>query len=146
MAAVNSQEPILISDGRPAGRAYELPNDPEPPMRLPHADRLEVPKAKIVDYLLSPTHPQGRHKATFFRAFGFTLAAWEQLAAALRRHGAENEVAAVEDTPFGRRYSVDGELAGADGRRPRLRTVWFVAPGQEMPRFVTAHPTARKVR
>jgi hypothetical protein len=113
-------------------------------MRLPHADRLDVPEAKIVDYLLSPTHPQGRHKAAFFRAFGFSPEEWEQLAEALRRHGADNDVAAEEDTPFGRRYSVDGELAGLDGRRPRLRTVWFVERGQEVPRLVTAHPIAGK--
>jgi len=113
-------------------------------MHLPHADRLDVPKAKVVDYLLSPTHPQGRHKAAFFRAFGFSPAHWERLAEALRRHGVENEVAAAEDTPFGRRYSVDGELAAADGRRPWLRTVWFVEREQEIPRLVTAHPIARK--
>jgi hypothetical protein len=113
-------------------------------MRLPRADRLDVPRAKVADYLLSPTHPQGRHKAAFFRAFGFSPAAWEALAAALRRHGAENEAVAVEDTPFGRRYSVDGELAGLDGRRPRLRTVWFVEKGGDVPRFVTAHPIGRR--
>lgn len=93
---------------------------------------------------MSQTHPQGRHKFAFFRAFGFSLEEWERLAAALRRHGAENDIVAEEDTPFGRRYSVDGEFVGADGRRPRLRTVWFVEQGQEVPRLVTAHPIARK--
>ncbi len=112
-------------------------------MHLPLADRLEVPRSKIVDYMLSPTHPQGRHKAAFFRAFGFAPAAWEKLASALRRHAGENDVAAEEDTPFGRRYSVDGELAGLDGRRPRLRTVWFVENGDVVPRFVTAYPLGR---
>ncbi len=87
-------------------------------MKLPNADRLDVPRAKVIEYLLSSTHPQGRHKAVFFRAFGFSLAAWEQLAAALRQHGAVNEVTTAEDTPFGRRYIVDGELHAPDGRRP----------------------------
>lgn len=66
-------------------------------MKLPNADRLDVPKAKVVDYLLSSTHPQGRHKAVFFRAFGFSLAAWDQLAAALRQHGVANDVTTAED-------------------------------------------------
>lgn len=113
-------------------------------MKLPNADRLEVPKVKVVDYLLSSTHPQGRHKAVFFCAFGFSLSDWEQLAAALRQHGAANEVMKAEDTPFGRRYIVDGELYVPDGRRPWLRSVWFIEQGEEVPRLVTAHPAARK--
>lgn len=113
-------------------------------MKLPNADRLDVPQAKIVEYHLSPTHPQGRHKAAFFNAFGFSLTDWEKLAEALRRHGAENEVTTAEDTPFGRRYIVDGELIAPDGRRPRLRSVWYVEEAEDVTRFVTAHPAPRK--
>ena len=113
-------------------------------MRLPRADRLEVPQEKVADYLLSAGHPQGRHKSAFFRAFGFSPTAWERLAAALARHGAEHEVTVTEDTPFGRRYSVDGGLVALDGRRPMVRTVWFVDKGSDVPRFVTAHPIARR--
>jgi hypothetical protein len=44
-------------------------------MKLPHADRLEISKAKVVQYLLSPTHRAGRGKAGFFSAFGFQVSA-----------------------------------------------------------------------
>ncbi len=55
-------------------------------MKLPHADRLEIPKAKVVEYLLSSTHRAGRGKAGFFSAFGFQVSSWEALAEALRQH------------------------------------------------------------
>lgn len=51
-------------------------------MKLPHADRLENPGAKVVQYLLSPTHRAGRGKAGFFAACGFQVSAWDVLAGA----------------------------------------------------------------
>ena len=38
-------------------------------MKLSNADRAIVPPAKIVNYLLSPTHRAGKSKAAFFRRF-----------------------------------------------------------------------------
>jgi hypothetical protein len=60
-----------------------------------------VSERKIVTYLLSVTHRDGRSKAAFFMRFGFTSDSWEILANALRRHVADHEVAEVEETPFG---------------------------------------------
>ena len=53
-------------------------------MKLPYADRLEIPQAKVSQYLLSSTHRAGRGKAGFFSACGFQITAWETLATALR--------------------------------------------------------------
>jgi hypothetical protein len=114
-------------------------------MDLPHAEQAVVPERKIVDYLLSPTHRNGRSKAAYFGRFGFVAAAWEVFAAALRRHAAEHEVAEVEQTPFGTSYTVEGELVAPDGRAPRVRVVWFIDAGTEVPRLVTAYP-AKGVR
>lgn len=108
-------------------------------MKLPHHQRAMVPRDKIVQYLLSPTHDQGRHKWAFFTAFGFNAQRWEELAAALRRH-ANYEVADTEHTPFGTRYAIEGIIETPDGRSPRIRSVWFLSPDEEVPRFVTAYP------
>ncbi len=43
-----------------------------------------VPVEKLRDYLLSPTHPIGRYKATFFRSLGYSQDAWGQLEVDLR--------------------------------------------------------------
>lgn len=98
-------------------------------MKLPNVGAAVVPRAKIVEYLLSPVHPTGRHKARFFGQFGFSLGAWQNLAAALRRHATEHELSIVEDTPFGTRYIVEGPLPAPDGRAPVVRSVWFIETG-----------------
>ncbi len=70
-------------------------------MKLPFIEQVEIPRAKIVDYLLSTTHRDGKHKATFFMSFGFEAAKWESLHDALLKHAEEHEVARTEDSPFG---------------------------------------------
>jgi len=109
-------------------------------MRLPDSDEAQIPRAKIADYLLSLTHPEGRGKALFFYAFGFVAEAWEVLADALREHARANDIAKVETTPYGTRYVVEGAMNAPDGRTPNVRAVWFVDSGETVPRFVTAYP------
>ena len=59
---------------------------------LPGARRAVVNSKKVVDYLLSAEHPDGRSKATFFSGFGFRAERWEVLAEALRDHGVKGDV------------------------------------------------------
>jgi len=86
-------------------------------MKLPSTDRLQIPKAKVVHYLLSSTHRAGRGKARFFSAFGFQVSAWEALANALQQHAKESEVTLSEDTPFGTRFVIEGSLVAPNGRQ-----------------------------
>lgn len=67
-------------------------------MKVPNANQAIVPKGKLTDYLLSPTHPYGRHKARLFAQFGFSVTRWETFAAALRKHVQDNEVSASQRT------------------------------------------------
>jgi len=109
-------------------------------VRLPHHDLALTPREKLVAYLLSATHSQGRHKAAFFAEFGFSTENWEKLADSLKRHAEEHPVVKVETTNFGTRYVVEGIMETPDGRFPYIRTVWFVAEGEQIPRFVTSYP------
>lgn len=118
-----------------------MPDD----VRLPRADQAVVPKAKLVGYLLSDTHPVGRAKARFFASFGFRTVAWGRLAAALGHHAREAAVVAVNDTAFGTRYVLEGPLRSPDGRAPNIRSVWFVEEEAEAPRLVTAYPRSTEV-
>jgi hypothetical protein len=77
-------------------------------VKLPNLENAQIPRAKITEYLLSFTHRDGRHKAAFFTRFGFSIDNWEIMSAALLRHAAENEVARIENSPFGERYVVEG--------------------------------------
>ncbi len=116
-------------------------------MKLPGLEDAIIARRKIVGYLLSFEHAVGRHKAAFFCRFGFSASRWGGFTAALIRHARANEVAKVDDTEFGTRYTVDGPLETPDGRRPMVRVVWFVERGESAPRLLTAFPLGwRSVR
>jgi hypothetical protein len=112
----------------------------DPPVTLPHGERAYVDQSKITDYLLSPTHPDGRSKAQFFYLLGFRIEEWQVLAESLRRVGTSNPVTSVVESPHGVRYTVDGKILTPDGRTPRVRTVWIFEPNSRGPRLITAHP------
>ena len=99
-----------------------------------------MPQAKIVNYLLSATHRDGKSKERFFTRFGFSIERWGDLANALLRHAAENQVVNTERSPFGRRYVIDGIMHAVDGRTPRVRCIWFIEEGDDIPQFATAYP------
>ena len=99
-----------------------------------------MPGRKITHYLLSATHRDGQHKAAFFRSFGFTLEAWEELAAALSNHARNYEIVEIVPTPFGRNFVIEGALPAPDCRAPNVRAVWFIANGEETATLATAYP------
>ena len=109
-------------------------------MELPFIDSLRVDQSKITGYLLNEA--TGRGKATFFLRLGFRPDDLETLVAALKAQARDNPVVSVVDSPYGKRYSVDGTVATPDNRqpRPRVRTVWILETGTEVPRLITAHP------
>jgi hypothetical protein len=39
---------------------------------------------------------------------------------------------------------IDGWVVSPVATRAEIRTVWFVDRGEELPRFVTAHPARRR--
>lgn len=107
-------------------------------MTLPFPDRLRVDKTKLTGYLLSQANSQG--KANFFLGFGFKPEEWSIFSNALKAQARANPVAAVVASPYGTRYSVDGELETPSGRRPRVRTVWILEDGSNELRLITTHP------
>ncbi|HEX6123527.1 MAG TPA: hypothetical protein VFY89_10220 [Ktedonobacterales bacterium] len=109
-------------------------------MKLPHHEQATISEQKIVGYLLSFSHPDGKSKAQFFSQFGFSASHWEELAEAFRRHAAEHDIAEEKATPFGTSYTIEGPLAAPDGRSPVVRAVWFIETGAVIPRLVTAYP------
>jgi hypothetical protein len=106
---------------------------------LPNAERAQVDRRKLTDYLLSAAHPIGRGKARFFAGLGFASSDAELMEAALRAVAESGEAVATEDTEFGRKYVVDGLLKGPK-ESAAIRTIWIVERNSETPRFVTAYP------
>jgi hypothetical protein len=110
------------------------------PRRLPGVRFAIIEERKVTQYLLAAGHPAGRGKAAFFRRFGFHSASWQSLRDALLKHARSAQVAGLSETEFGKKYILEGPLAAADGRRPRIVAVWFVTAGEKAPRLVTAYP------
>lgn len=109
-------------------------------MGLPNWQNAIIPEAKIRRYLLSSTHPYGRHKATFFKSMGFSSESWEIMVSAIQEHARKSDVVRVDDTEFGTRYIVEGQIRTPNNREPIVRIVWFVEKGDNHPRLVTAYP------
>lgn len=109
-------------------------------MELPFIDSLRIDQSKITGYLLNEA--TGRGKATFFLRLGFRSDDWQTLVAALMAQARNNPVVSEVDSPYGKRYSVDGTIESPDNRqpRPKVRTVWILEAGTEAPRLITAHP------
>jgi hypothetical protein len=113
------------------------------PMKLRNAEKAIVSERKIVRYLLSHSHPEGKSKARFFQEFGFDARNWEVTANALRSHAQNNDIARSEVSPFGTRYIIDGMLKTPTSVQAHVRSVWFIETGEEIPHFVTAVPLKR---
>jgi hypothetical protein len=109
-------------------------------VKLPNWEPAEVPREKVTDYLLSPTHPRGRDKEAFFVHIGFRLQAWEEPADALREYTDRYQLASPTDTRYGTPYAVEGSLRTRSGRMPWVRSAWFIGEVALVPRLVSAYP------
>ena len=108
--------------------------------KLPNGEHAIVLLEKITRYLLDLTSKQGKPKAQFFLAFGFTIETWETMATALKQHAITHEIASTRETPYGIHYNVEGELETPDNRNPQVRSVWKIEKGETVPVLVTAYP------
>ena len=88
-------------------------------MAMPGRENLYLETSKLSEYLLSSANASGRHKAYFFRRFGYSAENINEFAEALRDHGRTQEVTRVVDTPYGTRYNVEGPIDTPMGAIPR---------------------------
>jgi hypothetical protein len=106
-------------------------------VQLPNGERAVVDVVKLRDYVLSPYHPRGRHKA---RVFASALRIFQSDAEFLRNSllQAASTGDAVEgnNDSWGRRYIVDFECVRAE-RTAMVRSIWIVPTGEDFPRLTT---------
>jgi len=113
------------------------------PMRLPNAEFANIDRAKIVEYLLNPEHPDNGGKASFFLALGFSRSDWDTFVTALGDLALTAEVTESMETVHGKKYIVDGELGNPAGKAASVRSIWIIDAGTDFPRLVTAYPLGR---
>lgn len=109
-------------------------------MNLPGAERAVVADEKVRDYLLSPVNPRARGKAAFFRALGFDESNWVRLRDALLEIARNGTAGQGQLSEFGAKYEIRATLSGPSGRQATVKTIWIIDAGDDIPRFVTAHP------
>jgi len=108
-------------------------------MKLPNAARAFVDIAKLRDYCLDSTHPEGRHKARVFHsALGISSGDAEFLHEAILDAVAGGDAVAGDLDTYGARYLVDFELK-RETMRAAIRTVWIVRRNEDFPRLLTCY-------
>jgi hypothetical protein len=109
-------------------------------MKLPNAEHAVIADAKLTEYLLSASHPEGKEKAIVFLSRGFRITQPNELKAALLNHARHNEVSKSYQTIHGEKYIIEGIIETPDKRGIQLRTVWMIDRGGTIPRLVSAYP------
>jgi len=113
------------------------------PMKLPNRRKATIKREKLTNYLLSLTHEEGKSKAKFFRGLGFNEANIAEFEQALLKIGKSNEVLEVDKTSsvYVTKYVIDGLLTSPSGKLVKVRTVWGIKIGEEIPRLISAYPS-----
>jgi hypothetical protein len=109
--------------------------------RLPGAERVVVPEAKLREYILNPDHPDGKHKAqNFSQALGIRREHWEYLADQLVQGIQAAPVEQVRVNPDASlQYHILSPVVGLNGHTATVLSAWVVRP-EEPPQLVTAYP------
>ena len=110
-------------------------------MKLP-ANTL-IPIEKATCYLLVP-QARGDKLASLERV-GYTLEKADQLLADLRRQLLPLEATPLQSNEFGQYYEIRGKLAGPNGGRLAVRTIWITERLSGATRFVTLLPDKRRM-
>ena len=108
-------------------------------MRIPNGEHADL-GAKIEDYILNATHPEGKHKARVFESvLGITLENADVLRTALRdAAGTSTSAIGRCDNGFGELYVLEFMLTTDVGSGTVL-SVWIVRHGEDFPRLVSAY-------
>ncbi len=109
-------------------------------MKMPNNKQSKVFDKKITDYLLSDSHEIGKHKADFFKRYGFDISDIEAFKNSLIQHSKEREIEQTKNTEYGNKYELKCELQTPDERNPCIVTVWLIENGKQNPTLVTAYP------
>lgn len=103
-------------------------------------NRVVIDPRKLIDYVLNPDAPWGRHKAVVFKELlGFTRENYADLLAQIEAKALEGEATFHSEDKFGRRYTVDLPILGTEGRQAIVCTGWLVPPDVDEARLVTLY-------
>ena len=112
-------------------------------MKLSATQAVIAPE-KLRDYVLSPTHPDGRAKAAYLALLGYTQADWGRLDADLREQILTRDAQPAKPSAYGQKYEILGPLTGPNGSTAWVRTIWMILRDGTVPRLVTIVPLEKR--
>ena len=107
-------------------------------MKLTNSKNAFIAKEKILNYLLGEENSKG--KSAFFIFFGYFKDNFEDLATDLIKLASSGEVSETEQTKFGLKFIISGNIIALNGRSILMTSVWIIKNDEGFPRFVTAYP------
>lgn len=108
-------------------------------MKLP-GDAI-IASRKITEYLLQ-WRPED-DKSGFLAQAGYTLEVSERLMMDIREQLLPLEAEFVENTEYGPKYLIRGELVGPNERSLRVVSIWMTEYATDETKFVTLYPDKR---
>lgn len=109
-------------------------------MKLPNFNNAYIPLSKLSEYLLSETHIVGKSKAKFFLTLGFNKNNAKLLKQELLAIAQTKNIKESISSPYGTKYIIEGFLNTPKKPSIKMRTIWIIETGENIPRFVTAYP------
>jgi Domain of unknown function (DUF6883) len=108
-------------------------------MKLPNGEQAIVEDRKLLEYVLNPIHPVGKHHALLFsKLLGIDLGNAHVLKEALLTAALNRPVDAEIVIEEGRKYEMRFTMSGPAGVKTVL-AVWIINLGTERPRLVTCY-------
>lgn len=104
-----------------------------------------VPKEKLVNYALNPTHPVGKEKARAFKsALGYTQENSEDLRQKILGLFSEDKMVLKYEGEYGKQYEQIMKITGPNGKTASVLTAWIKENDSSEPRLVTLYVTDKE--
>jgi hypothetical protein len=102
--------------------------------------RIYVDPKKLTHYALNSDSPSGKHNAVLFeKMLGFTKENYDSLIKQIKTKSLHSEAVFHSEDTFGRRYTVDMLIDGANKQQAMVRTGWFISSETEEAHLVTLY-------
>lgn len=107
--------------------------------RLPHYKQAKIPQEKVGNYLLNPENKNANGKPEFFAQLGYNMKNERRLIQGIKKGIGENSTKQYKPDEYGRtNFEVVMEVGLT--QKSKIKTIWAIDKGAEVPRFVTAYP------
>ena len=110
---------------------------------LPNADDAVILPDKFTKYILHPVNSRGKHIA-FERALGYNINNYDKLICNILQNIKNYPVVEKPDKGHGKRYAIDMELTGENGKTARVVTAWIDDTRTGEMRLTSAYVKTRK--